>query len=119
MQLKNIKIKIFRLALPSAFTALVCSRLNWIGYVVRGDGLMKFVLEGRMEGKIPSGRPRMGMIDDVLDETYGDIKRKAENRELENLEAKDLPLGRELMLMNIEIRNNFLGCLKWELSLGL
>ena len=26
-------------------------------------------------------RPRMGMIDDVLDETYGDMKRKAENRE--------------------------------------
>ena len=39
------------------------------------------VLEGRMEGKRPRGRPRMGMIDDVLDETYGDMKRKAENRE--------------------------------------
>ena len=39
------------------------------------------------------------MIDDVLDETYGDMKRKAENREFENLEAKDLPLGRELMMM--------------------
>ena len=45
---------------------------NWIIHVVRGDGLMKLVLEGRMEGKIPRGRPRMGMIDDVLDETYGD-----------------------------------------------
>jgi len=54
---------------------------NWIGHVVRGDGLMKLVLEGRMEGKRPRGRPRMGMIDDVLDETYGDMKRKAENRE--------------------------------------
>ena len=54
---------------------------NWIGHVVRGDGLMKLVLEGRMEGKRPRERPRMGMIDDVLDETYGDMKRKAENRE--------------------------------------
>src|SRR6476619_4953810 len=54
---------------------------HWIGYVVRGDGLMKLVLEGRMEEKRPMGRPRMGMIDDVLDETYGDMKRKAENRE--------------------------------------
>src|SRR6476469_8678951 len=26
---------------------------NWIGHVVRGDGLMKLVLEGRMEGKSP------------------------------------------------------------------
>ena len=42
---------------------------------------MKLVLEGRMEGKRPWGRPRMGMIDDVLDETYGNMKRKAENRE--------------------------------------
>ena len=33
---------------------------------------------GRKETK---GMPRMGMIDDVLDETYGDMKRKAENRE--------------------------------------
>src|SRR6476661_8044981 len=54
---------------------------NWIGHVVRGDGLMKLVLEGKMEGKRPRERPRMGMIDDVLDETYGDMKRKAETRE--------------------------------------
>src|SRR6478609_463549 len=54
---------------------------NWIGHVVRGDGVMKLVLEGRMEGKRPRGRPRMGMFDDVLDETYGDMTRKAENRE--------------------------------------
>ena len=37
---------------------------NWI---VRGDGLMKLVLEWRMERKRPRGRPRMGMIDGVLD----------------------------------------------------
>ena len=54
---------------------------NWIGHAVRGDGLMKLVLEGRMVGKRPRGRPRMGMIDYVLDETYGDMKRKTENRE--------------------------------------
>src|SRR6476469_5269152 len=54
---------------------------NWIGHVVRGDDLMKSVLEGRMEGKGPKGRPRMSMINDVLDETYGDMKRNAENRE--------------------------------------
>ena len=54
---------------------------NWIGHVVRGDGLKKLVLEGRMEGKRPRERPRMGIIDNVLDDTYGDMKRKAENRE--------------------------------------
>src|SRR6476469_4339452 len=56
-------------------------KTNWIGHVVTGDGLMKLVLEGRMEGKRPRGRPIMGVIDDVLNETYGDMKRKDENRE--------------------------------------
>src|SRR6476469_3238828 len=54
-------------------------KMNWIGHVVMGDGLMKLVLEGRMDGKRPRGRPRMTY--GVLDETYGDMKRKAENRE--------------------------------------
>src|SRR6476469_4443112 len=53
----------------------------WRKMCLREAGLMKLVLEGRMEGKKPRGRPRMGMIDDVLDETYGDMKRKAKNRE--------------------------------------
>jgi len=34
-----------------------------------------------MGGKRPRGRPIMVIIDYVLDETYGDMKRKAENRE--------------------------------------
>src|SRR6476469_8719818 len=55
---------------------------NWIGHGVRGDGLMKVVLEGRMEGKRPRGTPRMGMIDDVLDETYGDMKKKTDRQEM-------------------------------------
>src|SRR6478609_6004875 len=49
---------------------------SWIGHVVRGDGLMKLVLEGRV-----GGGPGLGMIDDVLDETYGDVGRRAGNRE--------------------------------------
>ena len=62
---------------------------------------MILVLEGRMEGKRPRGRPRMGTIDDVLDETYGDMKRKAENRENWRIwkPRSSLPLGRELMMM--------------------
>jgi len=35
--------------------------------------------------------PRMGMIDDMLDKSYGEVKRKAENRVLKNLEAQNLP----------------------------
>src|SRR6478609_1166225 len=65
---------------------------------------MKLVLEGRMEGKRRRGRPRMGMIDDVLDETYGDMKRKAENRESWRIwKPRTCPMtvGRELMMMMI------------------
>jgi len=50
-----------------------------------------------MESTRPRRRPIMGMIDDLLDKSHGEIKRKAENRE--NFEAQNLPLGRELMMM--------------------
>jgi hypothetical protein len=33
-----------------------------IGHVLKGDGLLRDVLEGRMLGKRPQGRPRMEMI---------------------------------------------------------
>ena len=38
---------------------------NWIGHVLRGDGLLRDVLEGRMLGRRPQGRPRMGMLDEL------------------------------------------------------
>src|SRR6476469_6037086 len=66
---------------------------NWIGHIVRGDGLMKLVLEGEMEGKRPRGRPRMGTIDDVLDETYGEIKRKAETERIGEFVSQGPALG--------------------------
>jgi hypothetical protein len=60
---------------------------------------LKDVLEGRMEGKRPRGRPRMGMIDDLKEGSYACMKRRAEDRELESLDAKDLPWDRELMMI--------------------
>ena len=53
----------------------------WIGHVLRGEGLMRDVMEGRMEGKRSRGRPRTGMLDDLIGKTYGDMKRKAEDRD--------------------------------------
>jgi hypothetical protein len=53
---------------------------NWIGHVLRGDSLMRLVLEGRMEGKRPRGRPRRGMIDDISEGSYVTMKRRAEDR---------------------------------------
>ena len=53
---------------------------NWIGHVVRGEGLLREVIEGRMEGKRGRGRPRAGMLDELIQSTYGDMKRRAERR---------------------------------------
>ena len=48
---------------------------NWIGHILRGDGLLKEVMEGRMEGKRGRGRPRIGMLDELIVGSYGDMKR--------------------------------------------
>ena len=49
---------------------------NWIGHIVRGNGLLKLVLEGRMEGKGPRGRPRIGMIDELKEGSYEEKGRR-------------------------------------------
>ena len=54
---------------------------NWIGHVVRGNSLLKLMIEGRMTGKKPRGRPRMGMIDDLKEGNYAEMKRRAEDRD--------------------------------------
>src|ERR1044071_8145793 len=61
--------------------ALRNRKKSWIGHVLRGDGLLKEVIEGRMEGKRIRGRPRLGMLDDLITHSYADMKRKIEDRE--------------------------------------
>src|SRR6267154_623785 len=46
---------------------------NWIGHVLRGAGLLRDVMEGRMIGKRRQGQPRKGMIND-LEEAIRDLK---------------------------------------------
>jgi exonuclease III len=53
---------------------------RWIGHVLRGDGLMREVLEGRMIGKRPRGRPRMGMLEELKEDSYEGMKRRAQDR---------------------------------------
>ena len=53
-----------------------------IGHIMRGDGLMKEVMEGKMKGKRGQGRKRIGMIDQLMEnKQYRDLKRKAEDRQ--------------------------------------
>jgi len=49
---------------------------------VRGEGLLKDMLEGRMVGKRARGRPRIGMLDELKEKSYEEMKRRAEDREL-------------------------------------
>ena len=65
----------------SLVEAVVKRKKNWIGHIVRGEGLLKLALEGRMEGKRQRGRPRLGMIDDLKEGSYESMKRRAEDRE--------------------------------------
>jgi hypothetical protein len=48
---------------------------------MRGEGLLREVMEGRMVGKRAPGMPRIGMLDVLLEkDTYGAMKRRAEDR---------------------------------------
>ena len=50
---------------------IVRRKKNWIGHVIRGEGLLREVLEGKMVGKRGPGRPRIGMLDKLLErDTY-------------------------------------------------
>ena len=54
---------------------------NWIGHILRGDGLLRDVTKGRMMGKRPRGRPRAGMMNELMEDSYVKMKRRAEGRE--------------------------------------
>ena len=55
---------------------------NWIGHIVRGERLLKHVMEGRIAGKRGRGRPRLGIISDLKEGSYVKMKRRAEDREV-------------------------------------
>src|SRR6218665_3796969 len=55
---------------------------NWIGHMLRGESLLKEVIEGRISiGKRPRERKQLGMLNEFLKEaSYAELKRKVENR---------------------------------------
>ena len=57
------------------------SKRKWIGHSVRGEGLLKEVLEGENGMERPRGRPRKGMLDELIESSYRGMKWRAEDRE--------------------------------------
>ena len=52
------------------------SKKLWLGHILRGESLVKEVIEGRMKGK--RGKPNIMLLDDIkTNETYEMIKRRA------------------------------------------
>ena len=64
---------------------IIQRKKNWIGHVVRGDGLLREVIEVKMDGKRTRGRPRIGMLEELMKSSpnkknpYQQMKRRAEN----------------------------------------
>jgi len=47
---------------------------------MRGDSLLRTIIEGRMEGKKKGGRPRMMLLDWMMKENYNKLKERAGHR---------------------------------------
>ena len=59
---------------------IVRRKKNWIGHVIRGEGLLREVIDGKMVGKRGPRRPRIGMLNELLErDTNGNMKRRAED----------------------------------------
>ena len=55
---------------------------KWVGHILRHDGLLKDVIEGRLEGKRPRGRKRIMMLDSIKGrEPYQRMKERAQDRQ--------------------------------------
>jgi endonuclease/exonuclease/phosphatase family metal-dependent hydrolase len=54
---------------------------NWIGHILRGNAFVTNVLEGKMKGKRCPGRPRIGILRELSQASYVEMKRRADDRE--------------------------------------
>ena len=64
---------------------IIQRKKNWIAHVVSGEGLLREVIEGKMDGKRPRGRPRIGMLEELKDGSYQQMKRTGKQLGIEML----------------------------------
>ena len=55
-------------------------KLRWVGHILRHDSLLRDIIEGRMKGKATRQRKRLQMLSDVINKSYVDLKREAEDK---------------------------------------
>jgi hypothetical protein len=60
---------------------IVRRKKNWIGHILRSNCMMRDVMEGRMDGRRPRGRPRMSMLEELKEGSYQFMKRRAQDRQ--------------------------------------
>ena len=65
----------------SLITTLRERQKNWIGHILRGDSLLREIIEGRMEGKRTRGRPRQMMLGWMMTDGYNGLKKRAQQRD--------------------------------------
>jgi len=66
----------------SLITTIWKRKARWIGHIMRSEGMLRTVLEGRAEGKRGRGRRRLTMLDDILrGRDYQIVKKLALDRE--------------------------------------
>ena len=61
---------------------IIKRKKKWIGHILGGNSLLKFIIEEQMKGSKTRGRPRTGMLE-LLKGTsgYTNIKRLAQDRD--------------------------------------
>ncbi len=54
---------------------------NWIGHILRGNEVLRNIIEGQIEGKRGKGRPSNGMLDKLIqDGGYSAMKERSRDR---------------------------------------
>ena len=72
-----------RLGVQRELLHLIARRKHrWLGHILRGEGMLVALLEGRVEGKTTRGRRRLNMLSDLDGrDTYARTKKKAQSRD--------------------------------------